>query len=161
MKKASQAIGLLRGFTLNEVIICIAVVSIAFLGTISALTAAQRSTAYGQRMSLATGYCRQICEIIRARGLAASATGPPVHGSLLQTHPPERKDIPINDGAPFADVGAGDAQRARFTRSIVTERISNTGFGRNLYKVTVKVWWREGERWCDVEMTTLSRVPLT
>lgn len=146
-----------RGFTLNEVIISIAVVAVAFLGTISSLLACQKSTGYGQRMTEATGYCRQIAEIIRGRGLAYSGGTLPAAGTPLQTAPADRKDIPIHDNGDFASL----PDDPRFTRSITVTRLGNTSYQRNLLRLTVTVYWREGRAFRSVSMSSLARIPLT
>ena len=145
-----------RGFSLSEVLICLGVVSISFLGTFASLISSQRAVGVGQRMSVATGYCRQICEIVRARGLAYASGTLPANGSDLQTSEGVT-NIPLNQGAAFSTMPAG----TNYTRSINTVRVANTGFGLNLYRVTVAVYWKEGKRLNKVSMVTLARVPLT
>ncbi|MBN9416561.1 MAG: prepilin-type N-terminal cleavage/methylation domain-containing protein [Candidatus Eremiobacteraeota bacterium] len=145
-----------QGFSLSEVLICVAVVAIAFLGTFASLISSQRAVGVGQRMSVATGYCRQICEIVRARGLAYSTGTVPASGSDLQTAAGVTS-TPINQGSAFTAL-PGDSN---YTRSINTVRVASSGFGYNLYRVTVAVYWKEGKRTNKVSMVTLARVPLT
>ncbi|MBX3172173.1 MAG: prepilin-type N-terminal cleavage/methylation domain-containing protein [Candidatus Eremiobacteraeota bacterium] len=145
-----------RGFSLSEVLICLGVVSIAFLGTFASLICSQRAVGVGQRMSIATGYCRQICEIVRARGLAYSSGTVPASGSDLQTAEGVT-NTPLNQGAAFSAL----PNDGKYTRSINTVRVANNGFGFNLYRVTVAVYWKEGKRLNKVSMVTLARVPLT
>lgn len=145
-----------RGFSLSEILICVGVISIAFLGTFASLISSQRAVGVGQRMSVATGYCRQLCEIVRARGLAYSTGTLPASGSDLQTAPGVTS-TPLNQGAAFSALPNDD----RYTRSINTVRVANNGFGYNLYRVTVAVYWQEGKRQNKVSMVTLARVPLT
>lgn len=145
-----------RGFSLSEVLICVGVVAISFLGTFASLLSSQRAIGVGQRMSVATGHCRQICEIVRARGLAYSSGTVPATGSDLQTSEGVTS-TPLNQGAAFSTL-PGDA---RYTRSINTVRVASNGFGFNLYRVTVAVYWKEGKRLNKVSMVTLARVPLT
>lgn len=145
-----------RGFSLTEVLICIGVVSISFLGTFASLISSQRAVGVGQRMSVATGYCRQLCEVIRARGLAYSSGTVPAVGSDLQTGEGVTS-TPLNQGAAFASLPTD----SNYTRSINTVRVASNGFGFNLYRVTVVVYWKEGRRLNRVSMVTLARVPLT
>lgn len=145
-----------RGFSLSEVVICVGVVSISFLGTFASLISSQRAVGVGQRMSGATGYCRQLCEIVRARGLAYSSGSVPATGTDLQTADGVT-NIPLNQGAAFSSLPAD----ANYTRSINTVRVANNGFGFNLFRVTVAVYWKEGKRLNKVSMVTLARVPLT
>lgn len=144
------------GFSLAEILICIAVVSVGFLGTAASLTAAHRAGGYGQRMTEATNYCRQVCEIIRARGLAYRSGDLPATGTDLQT-PPDTT-VALNQGSDFAAL-PGDT---RYRRAVTTERLAPAGFGRQLFRVTVTVQWPEAnDRTASVRMITLSRVPLT
>jgi prepilin-type N-terminal cleavage/methylation domain-containing protein len=144
------------GFTLVEVLICISIVAVSFLGVYASIISSQRAVALGQRMSLATGYCRQICEIIRSQGLAYKSNAIPSVGSDLQT-PVGVTATPLNQGSDFSSLPGNSI----FTRSINTERFSSSGFGYNLYRVTVKVYWKEGARLNHVGMVALARVPLT
>jgi prepilin-type N-terminal cleavage/methylation domain-containing protein len=145
-----------RGFSLSEILICVGVISIAFLGTFASLISSQRAVGVGQRMSVATGYCRQLCEIVRARGLAYSTGTLPANGSDLQTAQGVT-NTPLNQGAAFSTL----PDDGKYTRSINTVRVASNGFGYNLYRVTVAVYWKEGKRQNKVSMVTLARVPLT
>ena len=80
----------------------------------------------------------------------------PVSGSDLQTAEGVT-NTPINQGSAFTAL----PNDPKYSRSINTVRVASNGFGYNLYRVTVAVYWKEGKRTNKVSMVTLARVPLT
>lgn len=143
-----------RAFSLNELLICIAIISIGFLGTLAALIGSQKAVKYGERRTEAITYCRQICEIIRAQGRAWPIPPP---GDPCQTNPPTRTDIPLNQGSLFAGLPAN----TRYTKSIRIEAMGTSGERQFLARVTVQVFWQEPNGLKNVTMVTFSRNPLT
>lgn len=145
------------GFSLSELLISIAISSIALLGTLAMLTYARRSTEHGEKMTQAIAYCRQLCEIVRSEGLAYAYGIPPSSGSVINNS----TMVALNSGGgPFGALPDDPA----FRRTIVTQQVNNTGYEQNLLKVTVTVYWAEGRagtpsaNWKNISMVTYSRV---
>ncbi|MBI3925714.1 MAG: prepilin-type N-terminal cleavage/methylation domain-containing protein [Armatimonadetes bacterium] len=61
-----------HGFSLIEILITVAVVAIALLGVIAALTFGVRSADHAERMTEATHHARRLIGLIRSQGMAAN-----------------------------------------------------------------------------------------
>lgn len=147
------------GMSLIEVLIAIGVVATGLLGLLSVFIAGQRATDFGANISVATGYCRDILEIVRAQGLVFNYgdTGgipnlPPADSGLndgpsvrrdLNATPPIAFSSLVSDFSDLANENVGD--QTRFTRNITTERIATgpTDYRNPLFRVTARVYWME------------------
>jgi len=139
--------------SLIEVLMSLAILSVAILGVLSAVAYGTRAGAYGQRVTEATNYARQISEIIRSEKLAWSNGGAP--DPQLQNGV-ENPHIALNSGASFADLPGNTG----FWRVINCAPISNPGSVPEfafLYKIEVIIRFYERGSTRQVIMTSYAR----
>jgi type II secretory pathway pseudopilin PulG len=154
-----------------EVLFAIGVIAVGLLGLFSVFISGTRASAFGANVSRATGYCRDVLEIVRSRGLvfhygdtAGVPNLPPVDSGLndaAATRTVLNATPPTQNGG-FGDLGQDNlAERAQFTRNIRTERMTNDPNSHlvSLFRVTVTIYWEERGIERSVTMTGVTREP--
>ena len=117
------------GFTLSEVLISIAVISIALLGLMASMLFGTRGAEHARRVSEASNYAREIVEIISVRNVC--------------------NDSAVNDTSPV-DLNAGNYNGnwgvlpnfavAPYKRQVTCTQVSSAG-GVTLYQIRVVISW--------------------
>lgn len=148
-----------RGMSLVEVMIAVAVLSVAILGVLSAIAFGLRSAAYGQRVTEATNLARQISETIRAQGHAYLSTTVDWYNTPAITQASFNNDIhKISYGAPFANIPDNGIYR----RTINISQLGTGGFAGfegYLYQIRVTVYFYERGSMRQVQMVSVARRP--
>jgi type II secretory pathway pseudopilin PulG len=157
--------------SLIEVLFAIGVIAVGLLGLFSVFVSGTRASAFGANVSRATGYARDVLEIIRSRGLvfhygdAGGVPNLPPANSGLNDAPAVRRVLnatPPTENGGFADIGQDNpGERAQFTRNILTERMTNdpTSHLASLFRVTVTIYWEERGVERSVRMVGVTREP--
>lgn len=133
--------GVPRAYTLIEVMISIAVIAIALLGTMAALTYGIRGMTVSGKNTVALNHARQIIEMIRVKNLAWQPNAPPLNSSNLNDSSSARVAL---EAPPFsADFPAGSG----FTRNISIQRVSlsSADYRYNIMQAIVTVYWWDHE----------------
>ena len=121
------------GFSLSEVLISIAVISIGMLGLMSAMLFGTKASSHAQRSSQAANYAREIIEFIRMRDWAAS---PPT--GLVDVSDATRKALgaaPLNGSTGATFTIPADAN---YTRNIQITPVAGL---TDLYRIQVRVFF--------------------
>ncbi len=140
-----------RGFSLLEVLIATAVLSIGILGIISVFYFSIRSEQTAQRRTDAIFWAREVLDTIRTRNLAFQANPwPPPIGSSINDG---NYDDPTDDASvkkPLDAVPFGNdfPDNTNFTRHIEIKRVSNNSndYRYNLAAIKVTIFWEENGR---------------
>jgi len=117
------------GFTLSEVLISIAVISIALLGLMASMLFGTRGAEHARRVTEASNYAREIIEIISVRNVCNNSA--------------------VNDTSPV-DLNAGNYngtwgtlpnfQVAPYKRKVTVSEVSSSG-SVVLYQIRVVISW--------------------
>lgn len=123
------------GFSLLEVLIVVAVVSIGLLGTMSVYYWGLRAGNEGAQMTEAINISRGVLEAIRVRNLAFSS------GSTITTDPDLLGSHPL-DHPPFDDLNLPPAGKTPFHREISITRLGNSGYQARVARILVSTVWK-------------------
>lgn len=141
------------GMSLMEVLMSLAILAVAILGVLSAVAYGTRAGAYGQRVTEATNYARQISEIIRSEKLAWKNAGAP---DAQLKNGQQSPQVPLNDGPSFADLPGNTG----YWRVINCSQVANPGGVPEfafLYKIEVIVRFYERGSVRQVIMNSYAR----
>ncbi len=157
-----------RAMSIIEVIVAIGVVATGILGLLSVFIAGQQASTFGQNLSVATSYGRDVLEIIRSRGLCfqfGDTNGvpnlPPAN-SGLNDGPAERRPLNTTPPLAFTDLAVENVgQRTQFRRNITTVRVTNnaTDYRSPLFQVTARIYWFDRGVEKDVKLVAVTRQP--
>lgn len=131
-----------RGFSLSELLIAIAVISIGLLGTIAALMYGVRGQTVSGRHTQATNSARQLLEFVRSKRLYAAATlhndnSPTDMLALIGAEDPKNFD---GGKVLFA---LTPEERGSFRRQITMTKVGATGMESRLVEVKVQIRWKD------------------
>jgi len=116
-----------RAFTLSEILISIAVLSIGMLGLMAAMLYGSRGAEHARRVTEANNYARQILEIIRIRNVASEA------GAT------DSGQVALNAGNYSGTWGVMPAN-TDYRRQVTCTLLSSAA-GVSLYNIKVRVFW--------------------
>lgn len=139
------------GFSLIEVLIAVGVLGIGILSLVAALAYGSRAGGYAGRLSEATGYGRELINLIRSQNIPFN--------SPINDAPSARVAL---DAPPFGGLLPSGTS---FTRNIQMQRLKAATDGGSddyrfdLYRVTVMIYWRERDVEKHVRLDALHRKP--
>ncbi|MBS2036915.1 prepilin-type N-terminal cleavage/methylation domain-containing protein [bacterium] len=150
------------GFSILEVLISIAILAVAALGTSAAVHYGLRSQAHGKVVSEAQAYADRLMVSMLEQNLAFSSTSLPASSSGIND--PASARVALN-AAPFNNASYGLPANSRFTRNIsvincrqASESGGQYGWKDDIRQVTVKVYWKENSREGSVTLQCISKL---
>lgn len=117
----------MRAFSLSEILISLAVLSVGMLGLMAAMLYGSRGAEHARRVTEANNYARQIVEIIRIRNVANDAAAT------------DSGQVALNAGNYNGAWGVMPAN-TDYRRQVTCSLIS-TASGVSLYNIRVRVFW--------------------
>ena len=140
-----------RGFSLIEVLVATAVMSLGMLALFAAITYGVKANRHGELSGEATNLGREILALIRGRGWADDATKLP----MLKDAPGVRKPV---DAPPFQD-DLNKYAGSIYQRNVRVERLAPLGsFEHDLASLKVTIFWVEGKRAQQLPLETYQRL---
>lgn len=150
------------GFSILEVLISIAILAVAALGTSAAIHYGLRSQSHGKLVSEAQAYADRLMASMLEQNLAFSTPSLPTSTSGIND--PATARVALN-AAPFNNASYGLPTNSRYRRNIsilncrqAAESGGQFGWKDDLRQITVKVYWQENSREGSVTLQCISKL---
>lgn len=144
----------MRGFSLVEMLVGVAVIAMGLLGLVAALAYGVRASRSSELSSLAVGHAVHLIELIRSRNLDFGGYSvPPNSSSGINDPTGTRRAL---NAYPFST----DFEPSSFERHIEMTRVGTSGdYLYDVMSIKVTVYWDEGGQERSVEFEALHKKP--
>lgn len=139
------------GFSLVEVLVATAVMTLGMLALFAAITYGVKANRHGELSGQATNLGREILALIRGRNWVDDSTKLP----MLKDAPGVRKPV---DAPPFQD-DLKNYAGSIYQRNVMVQRLAPPGsFEHDLASLKVTIYWMEGNRQQQLPLETYHRL---